>query len=518
LNRDLSIKKLTEVPLWDFIIIGGGASGLGTALDAASRGYSVLLLERSDFAKGTSSRSTKLVHGGVRYLGQGNIRLVYEALRERGILLKNATHLVKPQSFIIPCYNLLQKIKYLVGLKLYDWMAGRNSFGSSVSLSTKQVSEHLPGIKLKGLIGGVQYYDAQFDDARLAINLAQTATENGAVVLNYCDVNSFIKEQGKICGVTATDVLNHKTYSVKAKVVINATGIFVDDILKLDRIQHRSLIRASQGVHLVVDNSFLKTPDAILIPKTSDDRVLFIIPWYEKILLGTTDTSIDQTNIEPVALGKEIEFILDTAKKYLDPPPRREDVLSVFAGLRPLAASVKKRDTREISRSHKILVSESGLVTIIGGKWTTYRKMAEDIVNRAIAIAGLHNAECITRQIKIHGYSDNRNNTVSVYGSDEEKINKLLQQEPSLDVLLDDQFPYKDVHVIWSVREEMAMTVEDVLARRLRILFLNAQTAIDLAPRVAGLMARELNYDEEWIQRQVNQFRQLAQNYSIKSN
>ena len=286
MNRDLSIKKLNEVSLWDFIIIGGGASGLGTAIDAASRGYSVLLLERSDFAKGTSSRSTKLIHGGVRYLAQGNIALVHEALREREILLRNAPHLVRPQSFIIPCYTLFQKIKYWVGLKLYDWMAGKNSFGRSVSLTKKQVSEHLPGVRLEGLIGGVQYFDAQFDDARLAINLAETATENGAIVLNYCEVNSFIKELGKICGVTTTDTLNHKTYSFKAKVVINATGIFVDDILKLDRDKHRSLIRVSQGVHLVVDNSFLKTQDAILIPKTSDDRILFIIPWYEKNIVG----------------------------------------------------------------------------------------------------------------------------------------------------------------------------------------------------------------------------------------
>ena len=503
--------------LWDFIIIGGGASGLGTALDAASRGYSVLLLERSDFAKGTSSRSTKLIHGGVRYLAQGNIRLVYEALHERGILFRNASHLVKPQSFIIPCYTVLQKIKYLAGLKLYDWMTGKNSFGKSVSLSKKDVSERLPGIRLEGLVGGVQYYDAQFDDARLAINLAQTATENGAVVVNYCEVNFLMKDNDKVCGVTATDVLNHKTYSLKAKAVINATGIFVDDILKLDRTKHRSLVRPSQGVHLVIDNSFLKMQDAILIPKTSDNRVLFIIPWYKKILLGTTDTPIDQTTIEPVALENEIEFILDTVKNYLSRPPRREDVLSVFAGLRPLAASDKKQDTKEISRGHKILVSDSGLVTVIGGKWTTYRKMAEEIVDKAIAIAGTKRANCLTKQIKIHG-NGQENNTCSVYGTDEEKINELLRKEPWLDKQLDDQFPYKEVHVVWSVREEMAMTVEDVMARRLRILFLNAQTAIKLTPRVAALLARELNCDEQWIQSQVKEFSQLAQNYTIKSN
>jgi len=511
LNRNLSIKKLTAVSLWDFIVIGGGASGLGTALDAASRGYSVLLLEKSDFAKGTSSRSTKLIHGGVRYLAQGNIRLVHEALRERGILMRNAAHIVKQQSFIIPCYNHFQKIKYLAGLKLYDWMAQKNNFGQSLSLSKQQVRQHLPGIVPEGLVGGVQYYDAQFDDARLAINLAQTASECGAVALNYFEVNSLLKDQGKVCGVTATDALNHKTYTLNAKVVINATGIFVDEILKLDRIKHHPLVRASQGVHLVVDNTFLKTTEAVLIPTTADGRVLFIIPWYDKILLGTTDTPIDQTKMEPVALEAEIQFIIKTVNNYLLKPVRRQDVLSVFAGLRPLAAS-KKKNTKEISRSHKILVSESGLVTIIGGKWTTYRKMAEDIVDKSIDVAGLKKVHCITEKIKIHGSG----NTGSVYGTDDERINELIQKEPLLNKKLDDRFSYTEAHVIWSVREEMAVTVEDVLARRLRILFLNAQAAIDLAPRVASLIAMELNHGEYWIQNQIKAFGLLAQNYAIK--
>jgi glycerol-3-phosphate dehydrogenase len=514
LNRTLSIKKLATIPLWDFIIIGGGASGLGTALDAASRGYSVLLLEMSDFAKGTSSRSTKLIHGGVRYLAQGNIRLVHEALRERGILMRNAAHLVKQQSFIIPCYNHFQKIKYLAGLKLYDWMAQKSNFGNSLSLNKQQVKQHLPGIVPEGLVGGVQYYDAQFDDARLAINLAQTATECGATVLNYFEVNSLLKDQGKICGVTATDALNHKTYTLNAKVVINATGVFVDDILKLDRIKHHPLVRPSQGVHLVVENTFLKSTEAILIPKTSDGRVLFIIPWYDKILLGTTDTPIDETKPEPVALEEEIQFIIDTVNNYLLKPVRRQDVLSVFAGLRPLAAS-KKKNTKEISRSHKILVSESGLVTIIGGKWTTYRKMSEDIVDKSIDVGGLKKVHCITEKIKIHG-SGAENVSGSIYGTDEEKINELIQKEPLLNKKLDDKFPYREAHVIWSVREEMAITVEDVLARRLRILFLNAQAAIDMAPRVATLIAMELNHDECWIQNQIKQFVLLAQNYAIK--
>jgi glycerol-3-phosphate dehydrogenase len=487
---------------------------LGIAVDASSRGYSVLLLEQSDFAKGTSSRSTKLIHGGVRYLAQGNIRLVYEALRERGILLKNAPHLVKPQTFIIPCYNRFQKIKYWIGLKLYDWMSGRLSLGKSVSLNKKQVIERLPNIKNKGLIGGIEYYDGQFDDARLAINLAETASEYGAVVLNYFKVNSLIKNEEKITGVTAIDIFNNKVYSLHSKIVINATGVFVDDILHLDKSSSKPLVRPSQGVHLVVNNSFLKSNDAFLIPKTSDGRVLFIVPWHQHVLLGTTDTTVDKSLLEPVALKKEIEFILENIAQYLIKPPHSKDVLSVFVGLRPLANSGTTNNTKEISRSHKLIVSDSGLITITGGKWTTYRKMAEDVVKRAIGVAGLEKIKCKTKGIKIHGHTVEM---ISVFGSDEEKINELIQQNSSLNKLLGNQFPYKEAHVIWAVRNEMALTVEDVLARRTRILFLDAKIAIALASRIAVLMAKELNHDEPWIQSQITEFTQLAQQYVVNS-
>jgi glycerol-3-phosphate dehydrogenase len=516
LNRNSFLDKLTEVPLWDFIVIGGGASGLGIAVDAAVRGYSVLLLEQSDFAKGTSSRSTKLIHGGVRYLANGNIRLVYEALRERGILKKNAPHLVREQSFIIPCYSFLQRLEYWLGLKLYDRMAGKLGIGKSSVLNRQEVVDRLPTIASDAIIGGVQYFDAQFDDARLAIDLAQTAFTLGAVVLNYCRVDALVKKDGKVCGVIATDVLYKKQFTLHAKLVINATGVFADQILALDRPQQKAWIRPSQGVHLVIDRSFLKSSDAILIPKTSDKRVLFVIPWQEHVLIGTTDTPVTETLIEPIALEEEIDFILETVKQYLAKPPERKDVLSVFAGLRPLAAS-NKSSTREISRSHKIIISESNLVTVTGGKWTTYRKMAEDVVDKAIDLANLQRVKCKTKDLRIHGYMKKEDKKYPLFGLDEEKINEIVQQDPSLNKLLHQSFPYKEAHVVWTVRHEMAMTVEDVLARRLRLLFLDARAAINAAPRVAVLMAKELNYTEEWMERQVKEFTQLANAYLPKS-
>lgn len=514
MNRDSFIQKISEAQIWDFIVIGGGATGLGIAVDASGRGYSVLLLEQSDFAKGTSSRSTKLIHGGVRYLAQGNIRLVYEALHERGILLKNAPHLVKPQTFIIPCYNYFQKIKFGIGLKLYDWMSAKLSLGKSIFLNKEQVIERLPNIESKGLVGGIEYYDAQFDDARLAINLAQTASEQGAVILNYFKVTSLIKNGGKTSGVTAVDIISNKTYSLNAKSVINATGVFVDDILQLDEVLRKRLVRVSQGVHLVVDRSFLKTNDAVLIPKTSDGRVLFVVPWNQHVLVGTTDTPVDHTSMEPVALNQEINFILENAARYLIHPPQRKDVLSVFAGLRPLAATTSESSTKEISRGHKMIVSHSGLITITGGKWTTYRIMAEDVVNKAIKVWGFRKTKSKTKETKIHGYTDK---TSSVFGSDEEKINELIQQNPSLEKSLCEHFSYKEAHIVWAVRNEMALTVEDVLARRTRILFLNTKLAIELAPCVAAIMAKELNRDEQWISSQINEFTQLAQQYVVNS-
>ncbi len=376
--------------VWDFIIVGGGATGLGIAVDAASRGFKTLLLEQSDFAKGTSSRSTKLVHGGVRYLAQGNIGLVIEALRERGILLKNAPHLVRNENFIIPNYSWLNGIFYSIGLSVYDLLAGKRSFGRSRLISRKELIRRIPNIKQKGLKLGVLYHDGQFDDARLAISLALTAIEQGATVLNYFRVSGLTKEGDKISGVVATDQETGIQFTLKAKTVINATGVFVDEILMMDEPEARPMVQPSQGIHLVFDKSFLGPHDALMIPKTKDGRVLFAIPWHDRTLVGTTDTPLNAHQLEPKALEEEIQFILDTAADYLTRIPTRKDVLSVFAGLRPLAAPQgDKQKTKEISRSHKLIVSDSGLITITGGKWTTYRKMAEDTVNLAIGVGKL---------------------------------------------------------------------------------------------------------------------------------
>lgn len=517
-KREKYLRELDKTDLWDIIIIGGGATGLGTAADAASRGYKTLLLEQADFAKGTSSRSTKLVHGGVRYLAQGNISLVYEALHERGLLLQNAPHLVKKQSFIIPCYSWFDKIKYLIGLKMYDWLAGRYSFGKSKSLTRDEVIGAISEIDANGLKGGIQYWDGQFDDARLAVNLAQTAAEQRGVLLNYMKVIGLFKtNEGKISGVVANDIESGKTYNLNAKVVINATGVFVDQILQLDSASQKPLVKPSQGVHVVLDKSFLGGDNAIMIPKTPDGRVLFAVPWHEHVLVGTTDTPLESHSLEPVALDEEIAFILKTAGQYLVKAPTRADVLSVFAGLRPLAAPDKDAGaTKEISRSHKLIISNSGLITITGGKWTTYRKMAEDTVDQAIDTGSLTTQHCITRNLKIHGYTiDKTSDHLSVYGSDALLIDELIKAEPKLGELLIENHPYLQAEVIWAVRYEMARTVEDILSRRLRLLFLDADAAIKSAPTVAKLVSDELNYDQAWEDAQVENFNLLAAKYLI---
>ncbi|HSN09053.1 MAG TPA: glycerol-3-phosphate dehydrogenase/oxidase, partial [Hanamia sp.] len=405
-NRDLLIKSLKETAEWDILIIGGGATGLGIAVDAASRGFKTLLVEQDDFAKGTSSRSTKLVHGGVRYLAQGNIGLVKEALKERGFLLKNAPHLTKNESFIIPCFSWAKGFFYAAGLKMYDWLAGNKSIGKSKLIFRKEVEKRLPAIKKTSLKCGVLYHDGIFDDARLALNLAQTAVEKGAAVINYCKVVSLLKnEERMICGATIMDKETQEIVEVKAKVVVNATGVFADEILRMDQPESKPLIRPSQGIHLVLDKSFLQSDDSIMIPHTEDGRVLFAIPWHGKVLVGTTDTPLKIPSIEPQALEKEVEFVLKTAGKFLSKEPQRSDVLSVFAGLRPLAANGDEASkTKEISRSHKVIISESGLVSVIGGKWTTYRKMAEDAMNKIMNNHLLPPKNGSTKNVRIHGY------------------------------------------------------------------------------------------------------------------
>lgn len=518
-NRNEALKNLSTTDEWDIVIIGGGATGLGTAVDAASRGYKTLLIEKYDFAKGTSSKSTKLVHGGVRYLANGDVKLVFSALKERGLIFKNAPHVSFVQSFVIPSYNTFNKLKFLIGLKIYDWMAGSLRIGKSTLLSKNEVMDKLPKVKTKGLIGGVQYFDGQFDDARLALNLGQTAAENGATILNYTEAVAIHKDSlGKVNGLTFIDRETNQSFTVKSKTIINATGIFVDDILKLDTATHKNLVRPSQGAHIVIDKKFLGNEDALMIPETSDGRVLFGVPWHGKVLLGTTDTPLNEHQIEPRPLDEEIEFILSTANEYLDNAPTREDVLSVFAGLRPLAAPTagNENSTKEISRDHKLISSDSNLITITGGKWTTYRKMAEETVDMAISIGKLTPKECKTTVLPIHGYTEEKNSGHwQMYGSDAKRIKELIQEDPSLGDKIHESHDYIAAEVVWACRNEMIVKVEDFLARRIRLLLLDAQASLVAANKVATLMAKELNKDDSWVKNEIENYSKLVKNYTL---
>ena len=480
---------------FDVCIIGGGATGLGTALDAASRGFKTILFEQHDFAKGTSSRSTKLVHGGVRYLQQGNIKLVMEALKERGLLLKNAPHLVHNQKFIVPNYKWWEKPFYGIGLKIYDKMAGKLGLGPSQFLSKEETLQLAPTLDPEDLKGGVVYHDGQFDDARLAISIAQTAAQHGAAVLNYFPVAGLLKMNNKVCGVWVKDLLTGKEYEVKSKVVINATGVFTDAIMKMDDPKHESMITPSQGIHLVVDKEFLPGDTAIMIPRTDDGRVLFAVPWHNKIVLGTTDTPVENISTEPIPLQEEIEFILKHIGRYLSKDPQLSDVRSMFAGLRPLVKG-KTKKTASLSRDHLISIGDSGLITITGGKWTTYRKMAEDVVDIAIEKNSLPERTCVTKELKLYGH-DKPVPPVEITSLSNEELKTLIKK---------------------SVTEEMCMTVEDFLSRRTRQLLLDAKAAIEAAPAVAAMMAEEMNKEENWIKEQINNFNDIAINYTPTTN
>jgi glycerol-3-phosphate dehydrogenase len=518
-SREQLVKQIEDPSVvWDLIIVGGGATGLGVAVDAASRGFKTLLLEQSDFAKGTSSRSTKLVHGGVRYLAQGNIGLVIEALRERGILMDNAPHLVRNERFIIPNYSWWSGIFYSIGLSVYDLLAGKRSFGRSRLISRNEVVRRIPNIRQDGLKSGVLYHDGQFDDARLAISLALTALEQGGTLLNYFRVSGLTKAENKINGVIATDMETGLKYTFKARTVINATGVFVDELLNMDEPEARLMVQPSQGIHLVFDKSFLGSHDALMIPRTADGRVLFAIPWHDRTLVGTTDTPLESHQLEPKALEEEVGFILESAAAYLTRIPTRKDVLSVFAGLRPLAAPQNdKQKTKEISRSHKLIVSDSGLITITGGKWTTYRRMAEDTVNQAIRTGELPYRITKTKTLSLHGFKDSVEWTdpFFVYGSDAIAVKALTKENPAWKEILDPRLPYIAAEVVWATRFEMARTVEDILARRTRALFLDARAAMAMAAPVARLMAVELQKDNEWEMEQIVSFLNVAKYYIL---
>lgn len=519
MKRELVISQLEDPDkVFDFVVIGGGATGLGIALDAITRGYSVALFEQSDFTKGTSSRSTKLVHGGVRYLAQGNISLVLEALRERGLLRQNASHLVKDQTFLIPCYRWWEGPFYAIGLILYDLMAGKLGLGRSICIGPKRALRTIPTLRPQGMTAGVLYHDGQFDDSRLAMDMLRTAVDAGACMLNYMKVVALLKEDGKVSGVTVRDEESSTIFKVKARSVINATGVFADEILQMDEPGKRPTVRPSQGVHLVLDASFLQSNCGIMIPKTSDGRVLFAVPWHDKVVVGTTDTLMDCADEEPVALEKEIQFILDTAGRYLTRAPQRSDVLSVFAGLRPLAAPRSEgTKTKEISRSHKLIREKSGLITIIGGKWTTYRKMAQDTLDLAIRYMHIPTRDCMTEILPIHGSKPDPDFTdpLYVYGTDAEEIRQLIACYPAMSEKLHPEYAYTVAEVTWIIRNEMPRTLEDILARRLRILFMDARAAMAMAPRVAAILAAERRKSATWEIAQLDAFKRVAANYIV---
>ena len=515
MNRADSIIKLNKVLQWDVVIIGGGASGLGIALDASKRGYKTLLLEKYDFGKGTSSRSTKLIHGGVRYLQNGDITLVIESLKERGILKRNAPHLVQDLSFVIPTYDWWASPFYGIGMKIYDMMAGKLGLGKSEIISKQETEKLIPNVNKKGLRGGVIYHDGQFDDSRMAITLALSADSKKTALLNYCNVEGLIKKDGEIKGLNFTDSINSKKYQIKSKVVINATGVFAEEIIRMDQPKIEKMIQPSQGVHIVLERRFLKSKHAILIPQTSDGRVLFAVPWKNYVVVGTTDTQVKKASEEPKALKEEVDFILKNAGKYMSVKPKKDDIKSVFAGLRPLAATSNKQSTKEVSRSHKIDISPSGLISVLGGKWTTYRKIAEDALNTAISINKLKKKKCKTERTKLFGFKRNVSwsDPMHVYGSLKKKVESLggINDNKSLS----NKFYISNNIIEWSIIHEMALTLEDILARRTRCIFLDSNESKLIAPNVAKKMAEVLEKDQEWIDTELKNFNKLIKNYTV---
>ncbi len=505
---------------WDMIVVGGGATGAGVAIDAASRGYDRAAARTGAIsASGTSSRSTKLVHGGVRYLEQGNVALVMEALKERGLLLQNAPHLVGNLGFVVPSYDWWEAPFYGIGLKLYNLLAGKYGFGASRILSREETLKRLPTIRTEGLNGGVIYFDGQFDDARLLINLVTTAFEQGATLLNYAPVTGLTKDaEGFVDGVKFRDAETGEELEARARVVVNATGPFADRLRREADSAVKPMIAPSQGIHLVFDRTFLAGDDAIMVPHTSDGRIMFAIPWHGHTVVGTTDTPVAEASLEPVALEQEIEFILQTASLYLEKKPTRADIVSVFAGIRPLVRSGESGNTASLSRSHTIRIEDSGIVTVCGGKWTTYRHMAEDCVNQAATLARLPERPCMTAHLNIHGYhpASAKFGHLWMYGSDAALVLRLEESDSALAELLDSALPYTAAEVVWAVRQEMAHSLEDVLGRRTRALFLNAQAALRMAPRAAELMARELGRDQQWLDEQLRSFGETARNYLVR--
>jgi glycerol-3-phosphate dehydrogenase len=497
---------------FDILIIGGGATGLGIAVDASSRGFRTALVEAGDFAQATSSRATKLVHGGVRYLASGQLHLVYEALHERAVLWRNAPHLVHPQAFVMPTYTWHELPFYGSGLLLYNLMSGKSSLGPTKILGAKSTIQHVPNIAPQNLTGSVLYHDGQFNDARLALTLARTATDLGAIVLNYARCIRLIDTNGKLTSAIIADAETGKEYTVRAKLIVNATGIFTDELRTLDDPATPPLLTVSRGTHIIVGSEFLGATSAIMVPKTRDGRVIFAIPWQGKTLIGTTDIPAPTPQIEPGHTPNEIDFLIETIAPYLAKPIQRSDVLSVFSGLRPLVTG-KGASTSKISREHHIEASRHGLVTIAGGKWTTYRRMAEDTLDFAAHKGLIENRLCITDTLKLHGAATNPQITdpyLREYGADIEAIESLIANNPNLATRIDPTLPYTFAQVVYAIRCELARSVDDILSRRTRALLLDSAATLRAAPAVAALTAQELGHDQTWVNDQLASFTKLV--------
>lgn len=533
MHRDDGIDRLREQRRpWDILVLGGGATGLGIAVDAALRGHAVAVVERGDFGCGTSSRSTKLVHGGLRYLAQGNLSLVREALRERAILRRAAPHVVHPITFAIPCHGVWDRVFYATGTRLYDLLSSGSrdaagGFDRSRVVPSSELLRLLPGLSPspggRPLRGGVLYADGQFDDARLAVDLAATARSSGACVVNHVEAVAMLSRAGRLAGAVLRDRETGESFECLARGVVNATGPFCDAVRRLDDPTARPIVAASQGVHVVLPSRFLPGGTALIVPKTPDGRVIFAIPWRDRVVVGTTDTPVASPTPEPRPLAGEIDFLLDLVAGQLAVRPTRADILACFTGIRPLVAAGSSRETKSLPRDHMIESSPSGLVTITGGKWTTYRRMAEDAVDRIEAVAGLPPRPCATRSLRIHGsppagtmapgIAPERPSPgpLAVYGTVAESIRHLAAADPRLASPIHGSLPTILAQVVWAVREEMARTVDDVLSRRTRDLVVDARAAIEAAPVVASIMARELGRDDAWQQSQVEAFRAVAE-------
>ncbi|HBJ36053.1 MAG TPA: FAD-dependent oxidoreductase [Planctomycetaceae bacterium] len=523
MKREESIDRIrSRQHPWDIVVIGGGATGVAIALDASTRGLDALLVEQSDFGKGTSSRSTKLVHGGVRYLEQGNLTLVRDALRERTLLRQLAPMLVHDLPFFIPCNGPWQRFYFWVGLKLYDLLAGRSGFGKSHTTPASTANELLPTLRPEMHRGGVIYHDGQFDDCRLLIHMARTASEHGACMVNYMAATGLQKDTGgAIQGVELRDRESNTDYFVSTRCVINAGGPFSDAVMRLDDPSAEPRLAASQGVHIVLPRLFFPGDTALIVPRTSDGRVLFMIPWNDHVVIGTTDTPIVQAVLEPTPQQQEIDFLLNTSADYLTQAPKMKDVTSIFTGVRPLVKNDRSTRTASLSRDHSISISDAGLVTIRGGKWTTVRKMAEDCVDRAIESAGLQATPCHTQSIPLHRLAGGKRliggaspAKAGIFTSpDSAEMASMVTQNPDWDRPITGLPTMRVIDVIWSVRNEMARTVEDVLARRTRHLFLDAEASLQAAADVAAVLASELGRNEVWQREQIDAFKSVAQNY-----